>query len=91
MSVDNQNPDAVVRQALINNAYQYYGQFTKFLLSLPVNQSTPGFQHAILNIDSGMLWIEKMLQTAKLNLAQPEVKKEEPEQVIEFSAVDPSY
>jgi hypothetical protein len=59
-----------VRHALINNAYQLYLPLQDFIKSLPIPQHCAGIAYAHQFLESGMLWVEKMLLQSPLILNQ---------------------
>jgi len=58
----------VIRQSLINNIFQQYHEFLKFLKALPIHHQLPAVQHAFIELDTGMLWLKEVLSVSPIIL-----------------------
>lgn len=66
-----------LRNSLIKSTFESYHNLINVIKKLPIPQMLPGLQKALLDIDTGMLWIKEILNTAPLMFAPPTQKKEE--------------
>lgn len=67
----------LVRNELLEEAFTKYHDLTAFLKKLPIPQQTTTMQHALLSIDTGMLWVKELINASPLVFLQPQEKKSE--------------
>jgi len=65
-----------VRHSLINTAYEHYLALQKYIKALPIHQQNAGLAYAHQFLETGMLWVEKML--LQLPLVFPEITPPRP-------------
>jgi hypothetical protein len=56
----------VMRNALIQALFTEYNKMAVLIKNLPLDKATPVFQKALLDIDTGVLWIRETILTAPL-------------------------
>lgn len=61
----------VIRQSLLNSAFQHFNQLIGFLKSLPIPQQIIGIQKGYSYFDDGMVWIKEVLNNCPIVLPQP--------------------
>ena len=65
----------VIRESLINTAFQHYNTLINYLKSLPIPQQIPELQKAYSYLADGIVWTKEVLTYGPIILPTP--KKEE--------------
>lgn len=72
---ENEVNEQEIRAKLIKNIFEAYQHFMVLIHHLPIPKQITGMQKAIIDIDTGMVWIKELLMTAPLSFPKP--KEEE--------------
>lgn len=80
-----------VRQSLLNTAFQHYHTLMNFLKSLPIGhaKASPGWNYAMLQIDSGMLFIKEILPNSPIIFPETPAQNDEPIKEVQ-QEIDPA-